>query len=170
MRRFRQARPSPALVVAIMALVAALAGTAIAADPAANTAISKKKTKKIVKKQINKLAPGLSVNNADNLGEVAAEEYQQRLYAVVDQDGNLSRGANAESAEKAAAFVYDVGFDRDVTECAYGATVGRPDDIVSLIGFATVNRDPTNPNGVRVFTYNAAGAGAARPFHLQVSC
>src|SRR5918994_2786159 len=54
MRRLKHARPSPALVVAVVALVAALAGTAVAADPLATTSVSKKKTKKIAKKQANK--------------------------------------------------------------------------------------------------------------------
>jgi hypothetical protein len=48
-------RPSPAMVVAMIALVAALAGTAIAAVPL---------TKKTVNKIITKRAPGLSVNKA----------------------------------------------------------------------------------------------------------
>jgi hypothetical protein len=54
MTRLKRSRPSPALVVAVVALVAALAGTAVAADPLATTSVSKKKTKKIAKKQANK--------------------------------------------------------------------------------------------------------------------
>ena len=54
MRRLKRSRPSPALIVAVVALVAALAGTAVAADPLATTSVSKKKTKKIAKKQANK--------------------------------------------------------------------------------------------------------------------
>jgi hypothetical protein len=57
MRLLRNARPTPALAVAILALVAAVAGTAVAADPVANTAVSKKKTKKIANKQIDKRLP-----------------------------------------------------------------------------------------------------------------
>jgi hypothetical protein len=79
-------RPSPALLVAVMALIAALAGTAVAADPVANTAVSKKKTKKIAKKvakkQIKKRAPGLSVANAQFSGAPAA-------YAHVNEDGTV---------------------------------------------------------------------------------
>ena len=66
MNRITQARPSPAIVVGVLALVAALGGTALAANPTANTsALSKKKVKKITTKQIDKLAPGLSVANAE---------------------------------------------------------------------------------------------------------
>jgi hypothetical protein len=66
-RRIRARRPSPALVVAILALVAALAGTAVAevATTAKLNKKEKKQVKKIARKQIKKLAPGLSVSHAD---------------------------------------------------------------------------------------------------------
>jgi hypothetical protein len=66
MRRLKQARPSAALIVAVVALIAALAGTAIASDPVATTSkVTKKKVKKIADKRINKAAPGLSVAKAE---------------------------------------------------------------------------------------------------------
>jgi hypothetical protein len=52
MRRLMHSRPSPALIVAVVALVAALAGTAVAEQ--ATTSVSKKKTKRIANKQIDK--------------------------------------------------------------------------------------------------------------------
>ncbi len=52
-------RPSPAMIVAIVALIVALGGTAIAGG-----FITKKKAKKIARNQVNKLAPGLSVSHA----------------------------------------------------------------------------------------------------------
>ena len=61
-------RPSPAMVVAIVALISALGGTAVGA-----AFVTKKQAKKIAKNQVNKLAPGLSVasaksaDNANNL-------------------------------------------------------------------------------------------------------
>jgi len=51
--------------VAVVALVAAVAGTAVADPVASTSAINKKKVKKIATKQINKLAPGLSVAEAE---------------------------------------------------------------------------------------------------------
>jgi hypothetical protein len=54
----------------VLALVAALAGTAVAGPQATTSAINKKKVKKIATKQatkqINELAPGLSVASAAN--------------------------------------------------------------------------------------------------------
>ena len=59
------ARPSPAIVVAVLALVAAVAGTAVAGPGASTSKITKKKVTKIADKEIKKLAPGLSVAHAD---------------------------------------------------------------------------------------------------------
>lgn len=53
MRSFLRHRRSPALIVAALALVAAVAGTAIA-GPDAFTSVSKRATKKIAKKQAKK--------------------------------------------------------------------------------------------------------------------
>jgi hypothetical protein len=47
--------PSPAILVAVLALVAALAGTAVAEQ--ATTSVSKKTTRQIANKQINKMLP-----------------------------------------------------------------------------------------------------------------
>lgn len=77
MSRIKQARPSPAILIAVVALVAALGGSAVA--EVASTSLSnkdKKQVKKIAKKQgkkqgkkqankqIEKKAPGLSVATA----------------------------------------------------------------------------------------------------------
>ena len=57
-------RRHPVLVAAALAILAALAGTAVAGPGASTSAISKKKVKKIVAKEVAKLAPGLSVASA----------------------------------------------------------------------------------------------------------
>ena len=75
MRKLR-GKSSPAMVVAVLALVAGVAGAAVA-QPVAKKAVTKKKVKKIAKKQadkeITRQAPGLSVahaNTADNANTV----------------------------------------------------------------------------------------------------
>jgi hypothetical protein len=68
MERLRGIKPSPAMVVSIIALVFALAGSA-AAGVATISVLSKKEkkqTRNIAKDEINKAAPGLSVANATN--------------------------------------------------------------------------------------------------------
>jgi len=67
-------RPSPAIIVAVVALAFAMVGTAIAGTDGLSNKITKSKVKKIAKKQINKAAPGLSVAkaaNADNAANAA---------------------------------------------------------------------------------------------------
>src|SRR5262245_60860514 len=67
----KQRRPSPAILIAALALVAAFAGTALAGPSASTSALSKKKVKKITTKQINKLAPGLSVASSVSSNPIA---------------------------------------------------------------------------------------------------
>jgi hypothetical protein len=67
----RDRLPSPAIIVAIAALVAALGGAAVA-QPVANKAVTKKKVKKIADKEIAKKAPGLSVAHADTAANADA--------------------------------------------------------------------------------------------------
>ena len=64
----RPTRPSPAVVVAILALVAAVAGTAVADPLGAISKLTKKKVVRIAKTQIAHAAPDLSVAHADTAG------------------------------------------------------------------------------------------------------
>jgi hypothetical protein len=67
-------RPSPAMIVAALALVLAMAGTAIA-GPGAVDKITKSKVRSIADKEINKKAPGLTVANAAKLGGQAPSAF-----------------------------------------------------------------------------------------------
>jgi hypothetical protein len=91
MRKLRVGLPSPAIVIAILALVAAVAGSAVA-DPVANTAVSKKKTKKIAKNQAKKYFNAnigdATVANAENLGDQPPDAFQSRVqWALVNAAG-----------------------------------------------------------------------------------
>ena len=70
MRSFRLSGPSPAMVVACVALSFALAGSAVAGTDALNKAVTKSKVKSIAKKQakkqLRKNVSGSHVNLADN--------------------------------------------------------------------------------------------------------
>lgn len=93
MGRMTRTRPSPAIVIAVVAIVAAVAGTAVAADPGATPAnLNKSKVKKIARKQVNKLAPRLSVANAVNAESAATA--QTAANAV-----NATNAANAANAD-----------------------------------------------------------------------
>ena len=75
--RPRLGRPSPAMVVAIAALVAALTGSAVAG--VVSTAVldrqEKKQVKRIANKRITQRAPGLSVANARTLAGLEPAEF-----------------------------------------------------------------------------------------------
>jgi hypothetical protein len=67
-RRIIHSRQSPAIIVAVLALIAALAGTAVAGPGADTSAFTKAKSKKVANKQITKRAPTLHVASADVAG------------------------------------------------------------------------------------------------------
>lgn len=100
------------------------------------------------------------------------------LWAVVDANGTLVRSsdgvASAELLDGAVpAGDYAVVFDRDISECAYQATVGRPGvNVGPAAGFAQVANWTDDPDhGVIVFTRDQNGGGVEnRGFHLLVTC
>jgi hypothetical protein len=74
MKRLNLGRPSPAIIVAVVALVAALAGTAVAGPGAVTSKLSKAKVKLISQKQAKKVlkqeAPNLTVGAANALTDL----------------------------------------------------------------------------------------------------
>jgi hypothetical protein len=89
MGQITSARPSPAILVAVLALVAALGGTALAGPDALTRALSKKQVKQIATKQaikqIDRRAPGLSVAKAavaDTATNATTAENSSRLGGV----------------------------------------------------------------------------------------
>jgi hypothetical protein len=84
-------RPSPAMVVAIVALIAALGGTAVAGG-----ALNKKKVKNISNNQITQRAPGLSVASAKSADNATTATRAQGPvgWAAVSSTGVLLAGNN----------------------------------------------------------------------------
>jgi hypothetical protein len=91
----KASRPSPALVLAALALVFAMVGTAIAGPDAISNKITKSKVKKISKKQANKAidaaAPGLAVASAES----AASAGVVGLYAHVGPTGTATESLSS---------------------------------------------------------------------------
>jgi hypothetical protein len=92
--------PSPGILVAVLALVAALAGTAVAGTDATTSAINKKKVKSIAAKQINKLAPGLSVASAETADSADSATRAQNATNATNAT-NAQRATNATNAQNA---------------------------------------------------------------------
>jgi hypothetical protein len=92
----------------------------------------------------------------------------QTLWAVVNIDGNLVRGFHATSAGRPS--FYEVVFDRDVSACAYAATMVDPEGVSTGVMISASNRSHVGkPNSVFVQPSTIAGAVSV-PFHLVVQC
>jgi hypothetical protein len=86
------------------------------------------------------------------------------LFARVGSAGTLGANRGATAAAHTATGVYTVTFTRDVSACAYNASlIGAP------TGESTI--DAPDAHTVRVSTFNSAGDTAAdHDFHLTVTC
>ncbi len=117
MSRIKHARPSPAILVAVIALVAALGGSAVA--EVATTSLSKKEkkqTKKIAKKQVNKKLPIESKNLADGAVDGSKLTGDQRtLWAAVEATGNIADQSGGISVTALGAGGYVINFGEDVS-------------------------------------------------------
>jgi hypothetical protein len=94
------------------------------------------------------------------------------MWAVVNADGTLARGFRVTStARLGSGGQYEVIFDRNVTRCAYVATIGLSGSVGnSPPGETTVVGRIGVPNGVFVTTGNSAGTQTDLGFHLAVHC
>ena len=171
MSRIKRAKPSAALIVAVVALVAALGGGAVAG--VAITSLNKKETKKvrkIAKKQAKKLDKKIELTPGPK-GDAAS-----RLWAVVDTDGILVRDSGGVTSvqlfKPTVDGAYEVDFGQDLTGCALIAALGRVDA-------AEENPDPgeigvayRNGNAQAAFvkTLDSNGSEADHSFHLAVFC
>ena len=129
MKRFFR-RPSPAMVIAVVALIAALGGTAIAGG-----FITKKKAKKVADNQITKRAPGLSVASAKT-ADSANNANAPFAYARFNANGTVSTGTanrNLPDASNPSAGIYclDLSFT-PVHVQATGQAQGGGDDIAMV--------------------------------------
>jgi hypothetical protein len=109
------------------------------------------------------------------MAEAAEDDDRRRcactLFAVVNPDGSLARGFGAVSSQRLAAGQYEVVFNRNVTGCAYIATIGLSGSSgASPSGEITVVGRAGNANGVFLTTTDSAGNFADRGFHLAVHC
>jgi hypothetical protein len=111
MGRVRHRAPSPAMVVAIIALVLAAVGTAVAgvATVSSLSKKDKKQTRNIAKNEITKAAPGLSVADSAKLGGLPASSYSLRTATVAGNgtvDAAHSDGVSQSNVSRAAAGLY----------------------------------------------------------------
>ena len=90
------------------------------------------------------------------------------LWAVVRSNGVLARASHPASTSRELAGLYRVDFGRDVSSCAYTASLGAP-EFFTPVGQISATRH-SDPNSVRVETSSSTGAPADIAFHLAVHC
>jgi hypothetical protein len=181
-RRFRIPRllPSPAMVVAVIALVMSLGGSAYALVITGKSIKNGSVTHKDIR---NRTLSGRDVR-PDSLGGGAVKEASLgpvpvaflagggTRFAVVSATGQAVRGRDVSSAARTSAGRYQVIFNGDIRNCAYFATIGdtsasAPPQNAQI----SVSSLSSNVNGVAVRTENGAnGNELDRPFHLIVMC
>jgi len=173
MSKLRNRRPSPAMVVAVIALIAALAGTAYAAQKINGNLIEKQTigAGKLKKKTLT----GFQINT-NKLGTVPfAKVATHTFWAVVNNPaspGNaaLARasGPNITATEGGGAVT--VTFPFNVTGCANVAARNNAGTSVPQAGYAQTNTSAANPNAIEVRTKDKAGNNEDADFHLIVIC
>ncbi|HEX8753534.1 MAG TPA: hypothetical protein VF731_08980 [Solirubrobacterales bacterium] len=166
-------RPSPAMVVAVIALVVACAGTAYAAQTINGGAIKKQtigggklKPKTLTGYQIN----------INKLGIVpAAKRAAHTYWAVVNNPGNpgnatLARASDPGITATEGGGAVTVAFPVNVQGCADVAGRNNAGTSVPNAGYAQTNSSAANPNAIEVHTRDKAGANEDADFHLIVVC
>jgi hypothetical protein len=182
-RILRRLVPSPAMIVALIALVMSLGGSAYALVITGKSIRNNSVTGKDIRKHslrghdLRADSVGGGAIKESSLGLVPAAASAgtatgMALWAVVNSDGVLirGRGGAGDPASRTSTGIYQVVFNRDVRACAYVATLGAVGIGGPPQGQISVTSLPANVNAVRVRTENDAGAVADRSFHLIVSC
>ena len=154
--------PSPAMLVAMIALVGALAGTAIAAGPAAK--LNKAKVRTIADQQIAKAAPTLSVANADS-AKIASNIISANVLGSGTALGSVPGGV---TSTRTALGTYEVVFPRSIAGCTLSASAGSASSPVPVLVGASPKVGA--PNTVIVFTRSAGNVVSDLDFYVQVIC
>lgn len=173
MSTLKRGRPSPAMVVAVIALAVALAGTAYAAQTINGGAIKKQTIG--AGKLKHKTLTGFQINT-NKLGVVpTAKRAAHTYWAVVNNPagaGNASLARASDSGITAAegGGAVAVVFPQDVSGCADVAARNNAGTTVPGAGFAQTNSSAANPAAVEVHTRDAKGENEDADFHLIVVC
>lgn len=183
MKRFRR-MPSPAMVVACLALFVALSGVSYAvATIGSNDIINgsirnrdfKDGTLRGNEAKPNSFGAGAikeEVLDSSKIGPVAVAGVGGGLarQVVVGAAGNAVRGRGATAVTRNGPGEYVAVFDADVRNCGYFATIGDVSAAGPGNGQISVASAAGNVNAVRVVTRNSAGELTNNSFHLIVSC
>lgn len=172
MRKLFKRRPSPGLIVGMIALIVALGGTAYAAQINGNS---------IMKQSIGggklkqKTLTGYQINT-NKLGVVpTAKRATNTLWAVVNNpsgpgNASLARASDSTISVTEAGGAVNVIFPGNVSVCANVAARNNAGTTVPSPGYVQTNISPANPNAIEVHTRDKGGGNEDGDFHLIVVC
>ena len=181
-RTLRRLIPSPAMIVALVALVMSLGSSAYALGLITSQEIKDDdvtgvdiKERSLHGHDLRKNSVGRLAINESRLRSVRAKGL--RFWAVVNANADLVRGSKHLTQGDVSRFqsstgIYQVIFDRDVSLCSYQATPPYP-GAGSTVGEGQITASalPGNPNGVRVRTAGIKdNVEADNAFQLAVIC
>ncbi len=166
-------RPSPAMVVAMFALIVALGGTAIAAQNINGGAIKKQTIGGGKLKQ--KTLTGFQINT-NKLGIVpAAKRAAHTYWAVVNNPSSPGNAALARASDEGISATEGGGavtvtFPVNISGCADVAGRNNAGTTPPGAGTAQTNTSAANANAIEVRTKDAKGDPEDADFHLIVVC
>ena len=172
--------PSPATVIALIALFVALGGTGYAATHHADAAAKKKKRTALTVRKVNSLIKTYFNKNKRTLigpagatGPAGAAATKLFVQVRNGTPPTIVRGSGATAvtgpADTGTPGLYNVTFNRDLSGCVAVASRTSPDGNFPGIGGAAVNHaDATTLN---VQTFDSAGAASSTiDFAVAVFC
>jgi hypothetical protein len=173
MNWLKQRKPSPAMVVAVVALVVALAGTAYAAGRINGNSIEKQSIG--AGKIKHKTLTGYQINT-NKLGVVpSAQRASHTYWAVVNNptgagNATLARASDSGITATESGGAVNVVFPINISGCANVAGRNNAGTTVPGAGTAQTNTSAANANAIEVHTRNEKGANEDADFHLLVIC
>jgi hypothetical protein len=173
MRKLVKRRPSAAMVVALVALVAALGGSAYAAGQINGNAIQKQSIGGGKLKQ--KTLTGYQIN-VNKLGTVPkAARATNTLWVVVNNPAGPGNATIARASDPNISVVEGGGAVNVILPVAAGLcadVAGRNNagTTTPSSGYVQTNIAPANPNAIEVHTRDKNGGNEDADFHLLVVC
>lgn len=173
MSKLKSSGPSPSMVVAVIALIVALGGTAIAAQNINGGAIQKQTIGggKLKPKTLT----GFQINT-NKLGTVpSARRASHTYWAVVNNPASPGNAALARASDEGISATegggaVSVAFPVNISGCADVAGRNNAGTTAPGAGTAQTNTSPANANAIEVRTKDAKGDPDDADFHLIVVC
>ena len=170
MKRLRPRMPSPALVVAMIALFSSLGGVSYGL---ARGSIDGRevRNRSLTGTDLKRDSVGGTVIKESTLGAVPQAGGVTHFAAVSAEGAPLSTRGVLTTFKNSEQGDYLVVFDKEIRNCAYIATIVNAGPTENALrGQIGVGLSVADARALQVQTTNAAGAPAKRSFHVAVLC